>query len=518
MDDPVQDEVREFLARPEAYAGRVADVGEVERIDTHISSVFLVGDRAYKLKLARRYPYLDFSTLAARQRACEREVEINRRTAPSLYLGVVPVVRRSDSALRLGGEGEVVDYVVEMAQFDQATLFDRLVQEGGLDRRRMTELARAIAAFHAGAGEIRDGGGSATVRMIIENNAEAFAELPAGVLDPAAVERLTEASLAALDRVADRLDARRDKGRVRHCHGDLHLRNICLVDGRPTPFDAIEFNDDFAHIDVLYDLAFLLMDLDHRGHRDLANVVLNGYLDAGPPEDLADVEGLAALPLFLSMRAAIRAHVGAAAGGTDEPRAYLDLARRYLDVPSPAVVAIGGLSGTGKTHLARALAPDIGAAPGARIVRTDVMRKRRAGIPPEERLPADSYTPEESRRTYDGVIREARAALTAGHAVILDGVFAKSHEREQAAELAAAKDVPFQGLWLEAPDDARVERIGGRAADASDATAEVARRQAAYDVGEINWQRLDSSASGDATAKQARVALGPLISAPNSAS
>ena len=508
-----------FLARPEAYAARLgAAPAEVERQETHISAIFLAGERAYKLKLARRYPYLDFSTLEARRVACEREIEINRRTAPEIYLGAVAVARAADGSLALGGDGETVEYVVEMMRFDQSTLFDRLAQEGRLDRRLMTELAREIAAFHAAAEEVPDAGGAEMTRGIIENNADAFAELPADIFGPAGVRRLTDDSLAAVDRLAGLLDARRDKGRVRHCHGDLHLRNIGLVDGRPTPFDAIEFNDAFAQIDVLYDLAFLLMDLDHRGHRELANVVLNGYLDAEDPDQLADVEGLAAMPLFLTMRAAIRAHVGAAAGDRDEPRAYLALARTYLAAPSACVVAVGGLSGTGKSRLARAVAGDLGPAPGARIVRTDAMRKRRQGIALEDKLPAESYTPEESRRTYDAVLREGAAVVAAGHAAILDAVFAKPGERAEAEALAREAGVPFCGLWLEAPTEARIERVGGRRADASDANADVARAQADYDLGEITWARVDTSGSPEESARRVRSALGPLVSARSGAS
>lgn len=518
-EDPGQKEVLAFLERPEAYTPRLgAAPAEVERQDTHISAVFLAGERAYKLKLARRYPYLDFSTLEARRIACEREIEINRRTAPEIYLGVVAVTRASDGSLALGGDGETVEYVVEMVRFDESTLFDRLVQEGRLDRSLATALAREIAAFHAAAAEVPEAGGAGMTRRIVENNAEAFAEVPAQVFEPADVKRLTDDSLAAVDRIAGMLDARRDKGRVRHCHGDLHLRNICLVDGRPTPFDAIEFNDAFAHIDVLYDLAFLLMDLDHRGHRELANVVLNGYLDAEDPGRLADVEGLAAMPLFLAMRAAIRAHVGAAAGQREEPRDYLALARSYLAAPTACVVAIGGLSGTGKSHLARAIAGDLGPAPGARIVRTDAMRKRRQGIPLEDKLPAESYTPEESRRTYDAVLREGAAIVAAGHAAILDAVFAKPGERAEAEALAREAGVPFCGLWLEAPTEARIERVGGRRGDASDANAEVARAQADYDLGEISWACVDTSASPEESARRARSALGPLVSSRSGAS
>lgn len=255
-----QREVISFLADPGTHGG-----APVERIETHASVVFLAGPRACKLKRAVRYDYLDFSTAAARRAMCEAEVRVNRRTAPALYRGVAAVTREADGSLALDGDGPPVDWVVDMNRFDQDGLFDRVAARGQLDTAVMPSLAREIAQFHQGAAPRRDHGGRAGMSWVIEGNATGLVEEGAEVFDPAAIARLTDRARLVLDRHAAQLDARREAGFVRECHGDLHLRNIVLLDGRPTLFDAIEFNDEIACTDVLYDLAFLLMDLWRRG-------------------------------------------------------------------------------------------------------------------------------------------------------------------------------------------------------------------------------------------------------------
>lgn len=506
-----QSEAIAFLSRPDAFGAAGA---EVERVETHISEIFLIGDRAYKLKRAVRLPYLDFSTAELRRAACESEVAVNRRTAPGMYLGVVPLVRGADRALRLGGDGRPVDWLVEMTRFDQDTLFDRLARAGTLDRPMMEDLAEVIARFHRLAERCPDGGGRAVMAMVIDSNARTFAEFAAGVLDAAKVARLDTLSRQTLDGCAGLLDARRDAGSVRHCHGDLHLRNICLLDGEPTLFDGIEFNDAFTRIDVFYDLAFLLMDLDHRDLGGLANIVVNRYLDV-----TEDVGGLAALPLFLAVRAAIRAHVDAASAASlsdpaqaaqlgREAAVYLDAALAYLAPPPPRLVAVGGFSGTGKSYLARQVAPAIGAAPGARLVRSDIIRKRLAGVHFLTRLGDDGYTADMTRRTYRGLCDEARATLRTGHSVIADAVFARPAQRDAIAAVAADAGVPFQGLWLEAPSEVRAGRIGGRGRDASDATRDLVHHQHAYDVGTVDWQRIDTAGTRDRTVRRVFTALG----------
>lgn len=484
-----QSAVVALLADPASHGG-----APVETVETHAAFVFLAGEAAYKLKRAVRFPFLDFSSAALRKRACDSEVRLNRRTAPDLYLGVVPVTRAADATLALDGEGEAVDWLVVMRRFDQDTLFDRLAARGELTPALMRELADEIAAFHAGAEVRADKGGRRGLEAVIDGNMETLRGPGAGVFKAAELDRLERLWRDALEARAGLLEARRAGGLVRWCHGDLHLRNICLIDARPTLFDGIEFNPDIACIDVLYDLAFLLMDLQHRRLRALANRVLNRYL--GRTEDIA---GTALLPLFQSLRAGVRAMVSAIEAGEGqkpmraEAREYLDLAAAFLDLPPPRLVAIGGLSGTGKSTLAEALAPPIGGAPGALVLRSDIVRKRLLDAAPEARLPPAAYVEDVSQRVYERLYALARQALAGGQTVVLDAVFARPGQRAAVAKVAAAATVPFTGLWLEASADVLRRRVAGRTDDASDATTAVLERQLTYDLGAIAWARLDAS-------------------------
>lgn len=505
-----QRDVFDFLGRPEAYG---AGVAEVERIDTHISAVFLAGERAYKLKRAVRLPFLDFTSLAARRAACDNELAINRRIAPRVYLGATPVTRDDAGRLAIGGAGAAVDWLVVMHRFDQSELLDRLAARGALRREHMRDLAEAVAAFHQTAERRPERGGRRGMAWTIDNNARSAGRFVPAVFAAAEVEALWAAAASELERVAGLLEARREAGFVRLCHGDLHLGNICLIDGRPTPFDAIEFSDDIACIDVLYDLAFLVMDLDQRASRGHASALFNHYLAL-----TGDYGGTGLLPLFLSCRAGIRAHVCAAMAENDEgeaaerrheqARAYLALARTYLSPPPPRLLAVGGLSGSGKSRLGRDLAPYLGAAPGAVVLRSDVVRKRLMGLRPEQRLGPDGYTAEVTGRTYGALYEHAAAILAAGQAVVADAVFARPEEREAIEAAARRAGVPFAGLWLEAPPAVMAQRIENRVRNASDATPEVLERQLTYDLGPMTWPRLDTAAPKEETLAAARRTLG----------
>lgn len=513
-----QAETIALLSRPETW-GLIGGLigGPVERIDTHAAIVFLAGDRACKLKRAVRLPYLDFSTPARRRAVCMAELELNRRTAPDLYLGVLPVGRRADGTLALD-QGEPVDWVVMMRRFPADALLETMAASGSLPPLLVRDLADAVAAFHATAGIVAGPGavpGADRVRAVIDGNRTSMSALPDGLLDPASCATLHRRSLARLGELAPLLDRRARSGQVRHCHGDLHLANICLWQGRPTLFDGLEFDPQLATTDVLYDLAFLLMDLWQRGLHPEASALFNRYCDMTDCDD-----GLATLPLFLSMRAAVRAHVGASAAATQADAAArtrkLSAARHYLEAalallsPSrPRLIAIGGLSGTGKSTLAGGLAPGIGAAPGARWLRSDVLRKRLAGLPPETRLPGSAYAPDRTRAVYAELASHAGAALAAGHAVIVDAVFADAAEREAIAQVAAAADVPFNGLWLEAPHATMRSRVARRQGDASDADVAVVDRQQGHAVGDTGaWHRVDASGDPAAVLAGARVVLG----------
>lgn len=485
-----------FLADPATHGGV-----RVERIDTHASIVFLVGERAYKLKRAVRFSYLDYSTLDARERCCRAELELNRRTAPELYEAVRFIALAPDGRMSLDGQGEIVDWVVVMRRFDQETLFDRMAAGGLLTVPLMLELADQIARFHDLAAIDRSAGGSAGLIESVASDARNLRVAVPDTLDRAQVEQLISTTRAAVARFGELLDIRRQSGKVRHCHGDLHLRNICLVAGRPTLFDCIEFNPLISNIDVLYDLAFLLMDLHARGLKLLANTVFNRYLDRRD-----ECDGLPALPLFLSIRAAVRAHVAAAAArqqpdpstSQNESRRYLGLAAEFLRRQGPRLIAIGGLSGSGKSTVAYGLAPRVDGAPGARVLRSDMIRKRLLGMDITDRLPSSAYSREMSARVYAQLVQEAGRILAAGYSVVADAVYAEPGERDAIAAVARSVGVPFTGLWLEAPAAIMASRIEGRTGDASDATVEVLQRQLAYNLGSIEWRRIDASGSPEA--------------------
>jgi uncharacterized protein len=504
--DSLQAKVLDFLGRPQSYA---PPPSAVERIDTHASSVFLAGDFAYKVKRAVTYPFLDFSTLELRHAACLNELRINARTAPQIYIEVIPITIGDKGRFQFSGDGTIVEWVLKMRRFDQAALYDRMAAEGRLGVAAMPALAVAIAAFHDSADRVLSPDRAVPpLRTVLSDNAETFAAHFA-MFEPDAARRLAAESSKTLAALAPLLTERGRGGYVRHGHGDLHLRNIVEIEGAPVLFDAIEFDDRLATIDVLYDLAFLLMDLGKRGLKRHANVLLNAYLDA--EGSTGNLIGLAAMPLFLSMRAAVRAKVeclradmaaeaGEAETAREEARAYFALAQDFLASASPRLIAIGGLSGSGKSAVARAIAPHIGAFPGAVHVRSDVERKRLFDAGPLQRLSADAYTPEVTREVYATCRKRALMALNGGQSVIVDAVHAKAEERAALEDLAAELGVPFIGLWLEAPAELLRERVAARVGDASDATREVVDIQLGYDIGPQSFQTIDASGAIDAVA------------------
>jgi len=303
---------------------------------------------------------------------------------------------------------------------------------------------------------------------------------------------------AAMARNGDLLDQRGRQGMVRRCHGDLHCGNIVVLDGQPRLFDAIEFSETIATVDVLYDLAFLLMDLGRRGATRAANIVLNHYLHRRRTQE--NLSALSALPLFLATRAGVRALVTAdlvhelpvskSLRQRGEALDYFRASLAFLKPPGPLLVCIGGLSGTGKSVLSASLAPWLGAAPGAIHIRSDVERKVLAGVSETSRLPPTSYTRDASQQVYAAMFSRAGRALRAGHTVILDAVFAQEGERRTAAHLAESCGADFYGFWLEASAATLKARVDARQGDASDATSAVVESQLAHDIGVMTWQQI----------------------------
>jgi aminoglycoside phosphotransferase family enzyme/predicted kinase len=461
------------------------------RIDTACAHVFLQADRALKVKRHDDLGYADFSTDERRLWALKRELEFNRPAAPDIYRAVRRITREAGGALAIDGGGETVDHVLEMRRFDESWVLSARPQ--AVDGELAERLGRAIAGFHAAA-PLRPAGGLTALAYTVGSNAQLLRETCQG-LDPERVETMIALTEAELERQSALLAHRSASGFARRCHGDLHLGNILLEDGKPILFDCIEFSDLLSDLDVQYDLAFLLMDLDFRGRRDAAVRALSGYLDEAarrfPPEIWA---GLAAMPLMLSVRAAVRAHVTAHSGEAATARAYVEAAIAHLSPPPPVLAAVGGLSGSGKSTFARAIAPGLGASPGAVVLRTDEVRKRLAGIAPTQPLPRDTYTPQAEALAYEAMFDNARDLLRAGAAVVMDATFLDAGRRARAEALAAECGAPFHPVWLDAPLEVLEARVAARTGDASDATVAVLRGQAARLSGGPPWPKADATA------------------------
>lgn len=470
----------------------------VEHVETHAAHVFLAGDRAFKIKKAVKLPYLDFSGLEKRRSAIAAEFEINRIFAPDLYLRTADI------------KGEPV---LVMRRFPAQALLSWRMSHGEIDAVLAGSLASMAANAHAQAPR-REAGGAGIMMGLGAQLSSAFIDSP-DIFRPAETLEFHALYESALKASKSLLNDRGERGLVRRCHGDMHAGNIFVEDGQPKLFDAIEFSEKIATIDVLYDLAFLLMDLWTHDERRAANIVLNRYLHLRRVEE--DLSGLALLPLFLSTRAGVRALVTAdlahelALKNSMQARGQaLDWFRSsigFLKAARPKLVCIGGLSGTGKTTVAAGLAPHLGAPPGALHVRSDVERKVLAGVAETERLPPESYGREASFAVYAACLDRAERALRAGHCVVFDAVFARPDERRVAADVARVARAHFAGIWLEAPSEVLKSRVSTRRSDASDATPEVVERQLSYELGRIDWQRVDTSGPPEESLARARESL-----------
>jgi aminoglycoside phosphotransferase family enzyme/predicted kinase len=492
---PGEAEITAFLADRASYPSKPE---RVDVIETHAARVFLAGAEAIKVKKHVRLPYLDFSTLEQRRTACTRELELNRPGAPEIYLGLVRITREADGGLAFDGAGAAVEFAIRMRRFEQTDLLSYVAKTGRIDRAMAKAIADVVADTHEVAPITVDGNGVDRFATIITDVATACAASGDAAIG-ADRALFVSGATAHLDRVRDLIAERARQGFRRRCHGDLHLANLVLWRGKPMPFDALEFDEALATIDVLYDLAFLLMDLERQGLRGPANDVLNRYLWR---TDTRNLSGLAALPRFLALRAGDRAMVhlhriaGAATPLPDvlqDARGYLAAAVAHLTPARPCLVAVGGLSGSGKSTLAAALAPTIGTSPGAVHLRSDLERKRLFGAGETERLPEAAYAHHVTERVYATLNEMAASVLAGGYSVVVDAVHAAPAERDAVERVARLANVPFVGIWLDAPGATLVQRVDARRDDASDATGDVVARQLGYDLGTISWHRVDAS-------------------------
>ena len=483
---------------PETIAAALRDtrryphpVERVALLETHISWVLLTGRFAYKLKKPVALGFLDFSTLEARRAACEEELRLNRRTAPDLYLEVVPVTG-TETEPEVGGKGRAIDYAVKMREFPQDALLDRVAACGGLAPELMDDLAAEVAAFHANVARAGPGSEFGSPEEVIGQARQNFEQLRA--LGPdresaAALERLGAWTEREFARRARAFAARRDEGFVRECHGDLHLRNLLLLDGRIVPFDCVEFNPGFRWIDVMSEVAFLVMDLADHGLAAHATRFLDGYL-----EETGDYAGLACLRFYLVYRAMVRAKVASLRAhqlpaGTPERdraerelRSYLRLAEGFVALERRALVLARGLSGSGKTVFSGLLVEELGAI----RVRSDVERRRlhglAAGEPSGAAVGGGIYAQDATRRTYARLADIARVVLDAGFPVVIDATFLLRANRDALRALAHTVGAIFAIAACEAPERVLRERVLARTragGDASEATLDVLAKQLA---------------------------------------
>lgn len=476
-------------AAVDALASGSALSGErpLRRIDTHMSHVFLGVGHVYKLTRSRRHPFADMSTIEARRRACEEEMLANAAWAPGLYEAVMPLVLDADGSIRLGGSGPVVDWILKLRRFNDGQLLAEMADAGRLTPECVARTAQRVAECHAALPRLRDAGHAVDYRRILEGLRATDSEGAAALGVRSTARPLFDALEREFTRHARQIEARRRAGWVVRGHGDLHLGNICLFRGEVTPFDALGFDPRLATADVLYDVGFLLMDLRARGLDALANLAMNRYWDASAsPED-----ALALLPVFMALRAAVRMAVAIEAGDLPAAARYRELGHELLPSTKPRLVAIGGLSGTGKSTVAQALAPGLPGVCGARLLRTDTIRKRAAGVDPRASLPETSYTPAARAAVYRALADRAAAAFAAGASVVADATF-----REPAARAAIARAAPrgvFQGVWLRTTAEVRIARVAARHGDASDATPAVAEAQTEPTNLGASWRVVDAA-------------------------
>ncbi len=466
------------MLQPEFYSHPVT--GPVRLLQTHISYIFLTGNYVYKVKKPIKFGFLDFSTLALRWHFCQEELRLNRRLAPDLYLAVLPITQTSENEFCLNAEGPTVEYVVQMLQFEHNGL--ELFLQGQLTADTMRVLGHQVAKFHqvaATSSEISSNGSVTAIREVDKSNFQLSEPFLGWTQTVKQLEETRQSVQMFAERHADWYAQRQQDEKIRECHGDLHLSNLCLFQGKIQIFDCIEFNTEFRNIDGIYDVAFLVMDLDFHQRSDLANIFLNTYLEC-----TGDYEGVAMLPPYLSMRAYIRGNVNSLALKDQaispgekqqleaDARAYYRLAWRYTQRPQGRLFLMSGLSGSGKSTVARQLAARIDAIQ----IRSDAVRKHLAAIPLHQKGPKEIYSSEMTEQTYRRLLELGILLVQQGWSVILDAKYDRQSHRGMAISAAVEKNVPLQILHCTAPIEVICDRIRHRQ-DITDATVDLITQQ-----------------------------------------
>lgn len=468
------------MMQPEFYPHSVTE--PIQLIQTHVSYVLLTGEFVYKLKKPVNYGFLDFSTLEKRKHFCHEELRLNQRGAAELYLGVLSITQAGET-FQLEGEGEPVEYLVKMTQFPQETLLSAMFDRNELTEQHLENLAQELASFHSKAPTsdyILSFGEVSQIRQAIDENYEQTVSYIGGPQTQAQFDETRAYTDRLFAEQTALFDSRVENKWIRECHGDVHLRNICFWNDKILLFDCIEFNEPFRFVDVMFDIAYIVMDLDARNRPDLSNLFLNTYL-----EQTGDWEGLQVLPLYLSRQSYVRAKVtsfllsdasvpdSVKQEAAETAKRYYTLAWEYTRQTSGRLILMSGLSGSGKSTVARQLARQTGAVQ----IRSDAVRKHLGGIALDARGESSLYSPEMTQKTYDRLLQLGTLLTAQGYTVILDAKYDRQDLRLAAVNQAQAHQIPVQILHCDAPLSVLRDRLQQRRSDISDATADLVDQQ-----------------------------------------
>lgn len=464
------------------------NVESFELIETHISWVILTGNYAYKVKKPMDFGFLDFTTLEKRKHFCEEELRLNRRLAPELYLDLLPLYGNEKNP-SFTGDGEIIEYAIKMRQFDQANLLNNLLAEGELTHDHINEVASQVADFHActevATADTRFGNPSQVMEPVQQN----FDQIRPLLSDAADLQQLDQIEAWAQDTftlLTPTFIERKANGKIRACHGDLHLGNITRYDDKIRLFDCIEFNDDFYWIDVMREAAFFIMDLEDRDEDYFANQFLNAYLEL-----TSDYAGLKLLNFYKSYYAMVRAKVGLfqlfnesisdedRAAVLKQYRSYTALAEHYMEIPNRCVILMHGYSGTGKSTVSGTLMEHLNLV----RIRSDVVRKQLLGEQKDNNsddLNSGIYATDASNQTFQSLRDTAGTILQSGNSVLIDATFLKAGYRDLFHDLSEEQGVPLQIVSCTLDDETTRSRLAAREAqqlDVSDATVAVYNAQ-----------------------------------------
>lgn len=491
-----QSDIIQALCDPTTYG---KNVKKVTIRQSHIALIFFAGDMVYKLKRAVIYPTVDFSTPEKRKLACISEMKRSTIYAPHLILGIKPIKRLKNGKIHIGGQrGQEIDTVIVERRIPQKSLLNFLLPSPSFDRFETMDLAESLAELHSKAKTFHSKWGTEVIQKIILRTETTLNYFPE-IFNRNEVNSLTHASLDMLKKNARLVTFRQKTGRVKKCHGDLSLSNVAYDKKKFLFISPIEYNETLDCIDTLYDLAYLTMDLEMKGLRRLSNILFNHYMSY-----MNDIEGFPLLPLYQSLRAAFRAAVYAKTTtiltGIEKTEAiqkaqkYFALSRRFMADFKPVLIACGGLSGSGKSRIAREIGGLMNPAPGAIILRDDVVKKQITGLAPHQRFNKTMDTPAFEKVVYEVLRQQATTALRTGSCVIVDALFHDPVQRKGIEKLAQKMNVPFVGLWMDAPLSVRTERVKHRKQTPSDIRKEDELEcQLSLKTGKIIWHKINTN-------------------------